>query len=143
MKRYVCGFMFSSDRYRVALIQKNRPQWQAGRFNGIGGHIEGDESPARAMRREFSEETGVDHGGWDRFLVAFYPDAELHFFDALTDKINLVATKTDESVVVMAVTQALQHRLLIDNLRWILPLALEDIKNRPLFMFLGHDGAGS
>jgi hypothetical protein len=36
---YVVGFAFDTDG-RVALIRKNRPEWQAGRLNGIGGHVE-------------------------------------------------------------------------------------------------------
>ena len=56
---YVLGFAFTTDG-RVALIQKKRPAWQAGRLNGIGGKVEGTEHSAAAMVREFREETGVD-----------------------------------------------------------------------------------
>jgi len=55
--RYVLGFMFDRDYAEVALILKNRPAWQAGKWNGIGGKIEGDETPHAAMVREFTEET--------------------------------------------------------------------------------------
>lgn len=58
MNRYVLGFAFTPDN-RVALIQKRKPAWQAGRWNGIGGKIEGAETPVLAMSREFQEETGV------------------------------------------------------------------------------------
>jgi len=57
MKRYVVGFAFDSQGW-FALIEKNRPDWQKGLWNGIGGKIEGDESPADAMSREFHEEAG-------------------------------------------------------------------------------------
>lgn len=42
MKKYVLGFMFSTeDRgQKVALIKKLKPKWQAGLLNGIGGKIE-------------------------------------------------------------------------------------------------------
>lgn len=56
---YVLGFAFTTDG-RVALIQKKRPAWQAGRLNGIGGKVEGTEHSAAAMVRECREETGVD-----------------------------------------------------------------------------------
>ena len=39
-KYYVLGFLFSPDCKRVALIIKNRPDWQAGFLNGIGGKID-------------------------------------------------------------------------------------------------------
>ena len=37
MTKYVVGFMFSPDKQFVALIRKNRPEWQAGKLNGIAG----------------------------------------------------------------------------------------------------------
>lgn len=37
MTFYVAGLAFSTDLQHVALIKKNRPDWQAGKFNGIGG----------------------------------------------------------------------------------------------------------
>jgi hypothetical protein len=58
--RYVLGFVFSEDSSRVLLVWKNRPAWQAGKLNGIGGKIEAGETPLQAMQREFREETLVD-----------------------------------------------------------------------------------
>ncbi|MDO8598594.1 MAG: NUDIX domain-containing protein [bacterium] len=55
--RYVCGFYFLFGR--VVLIEKKRPDWMAGKRNGVGGHIESGEEPVDAMVREFEEETGV------------------------------------------------------------------------------------
>ncbi len=58
MKRtnYVVGFLFSADMESVALIEKQKPEWQRGFLNGIGGKVEGGETPAAAMQREFGEE---------------------------------------------------------------------------------------
>jgi 8-oxo-dGTP pyrophosphatase MutT (NUDIX family) len=88
---YVVGFAF--DTYgRVALIRKNRPEWQAGQLNGIGGHVETAcersdhinsrhdaacrghlEDPYVAMVREFEEETGRRVEGWQKFVVMDFP----------------------------------------------------------------------
>lgn len=58
MKHYVLGFAF--DQYgAVALINKKRPDWQAGKWNGIGGHQENGETQVQAQSREFHEETGM------------------------------------------------------------------------------------
>ena len=38
-KRMTVGFIFTSDGSQVLLIQKKRPEWQKGRYNGIGGHL--------------------------------------------------------------------------------------------------------
>jgi 8-oxo-dGTP pyrophosphatase MutT (NUDIX family) len=60
MQRYVLGFAFNTQG-RVALIRKLHPEWQAGRWNGIGGKIDArDASDRAAMSREFREETGVE-----------------------------------------------------------------------------------
>lgn len=56
MKDYVLGFAFDR-RGAVALICKARPDWQRGKWNGIGGHVEPGERPKKAMVREFKEET--------------------------------------------------------------------------------------
>lgn len=76
VREYVVGYLFSPDGQAVALIEKNHPAWQYGKFNGIGGKIEPGESKHEAMCREFEEEAGV----------YIEPDAWLHFrteqFDA-------------------------------------------------------------
>lgn len=58
MKTYVLGFCFNAALNKVVLIRKNRPQWQAGKLNGVGGHVEPWELPLGAMVREFREESG-------------------------------------------------------------------------------------
>jgi len=58
MKHYVMGFIFNKAKNRVLLVKKKRPEWQAGKWNGIGGKIDDtDESPLVAMNREALEET--------------------------------------------------------------------------------------
>lgn len=54
MKRYVLGFYLTPDG--VVLIKKTKPDWQRGKWNGIGGSIEAGETPLQAMVREFAEE---------------------------------------------------------------------------------------
>lgn len=59
-KRYVLGFYFdeASDN-AVLLIRKEKPDWQKGLLNGLGGSIEDGETTQAAMAREFQEEAGV------------------------------------------------------------------------------------
>ena len=38
--KYVTGFLFSPDKKSVVLINKNRPAFQVGKLNGVGGKIE-------------------------------------------------------------------------------------------------------
>lgn len=59
LHNYVVGIAVDPDRTHGLFVLKNRPTWQAGFFNGVGGKIEVDESPAEAMVREFFEETKI------------------------------------------------------------------------------------
>ena len=59
MKRYTVGFIFDPAIVRVALIHKNRPEWQKGRLNGVGGKIEEGETSIACIVREAREETGL------------------------------------------------------------------------------------
>ena len=45
IKEYVAGFLFSRDGSLLALILKNKPDWQKGKLNAIGGKIEDGETP--------------------------------------------------------------------------------------------------
>lgn len=66
--RYVLGFVFTPNLTRVLLLLKNRPEWQRGRWNGVGGHVEARESFDDAMDREGKEEIGFTLV-WQRFAV--------------------------------------------------------------------------
>lgn len=68
-QEYVAGFMFGEKSNRLLLIEKQKPEWQAGKFNAIGGKIESGEKPLAAMIREFKEEVGIDHEDWVNFCV--------------------------------------------------------------------------
>lgn len=104
MKRYVLGFAFDEHR-RVALIKKNRPDWQAGRWNGIGGSVEEGETSKEAMAREFAEETGVliEYPHWRRVALMECPNVWECFVYTVQDKrISNVFTQTDEAVALFS-----------------------------------------
>lgn len=128
MTSYVCGFLFSEERDRVALIQKDHPEWQRGHWNGIGGKIEAGlgEGPLKAMTREFLEETGVlvDEGRWDHVVTIAGPDWTVGFYKAFGPEIDQVITNEAERVTVHYVTELPQ--LCVPNLFWLIPLALDD-----------------
>jgi 8-oxo-dGTP pyrophosphatase MutT (NUDIX family) len=153
MKRYVAGFLFNKVGDKVALIEKQRPEWQRWHLNGIGGHIDRKtqghscletscdvggfdpctcpwETPKQAMRREFQEETGVNLDGWKEYTVLNGSDYEVHFFHTYDNEVYNVQTKTDEEVLVYKVESILSPKYsypLIPNLRWLIPMALSMI----------------
>lgn len=120
--QYVNGFLFSEDKQRVVLVKKNRPDWQAGKFNGVGGHVESGEFHRTAMRREFKEETGLLVKNWNPFLIISNRVWEVHFFFSV-GPVDKCKTVTDEEVVVVPVNNLPVN--IISNLKWIIPLALD------------------
>jgi 8-oxo-dGTP diphosphatase len=127
---YVCGFMFSESPQgpRVLLIQKNRPAWQAGRLNGIGGKIEDGESPLDAMVREFREEAGLSliPTCWSPVAVLTGDSFCVHFFSCWVypGVFEDATAQTDETLVPVYVRD-LHLFPIIPNLHVLIPLALD------------------
>jgi 8-oxo-dGTP diphosphatase len=119
---YVAGFLFDSTYEHVALIKKEKPAWQKGKLNGIGGKIEPGETSIDAMRREFREETGVDIQEWNQYIQLSGDEFAVEFFYAIGDPF-LVQTTTEEVVNVYA-TGYLPQLDTIPNLQWLIPMAM-------------------
>ncbi len=127
MKRYVVGFMFDSKMESVVMVKKNRPAWQAGLHNGIGGKIEDGETPVDAMVREFSEEAGVESaaGMWAHVLTLRFPYAEVEFFACQNDEIfRTVKTCTDEEVVQMPIGR-IEGKCVVENIPAAIELSMQ------------------
>lgn len=94
---YVLGFAFTGDN-RVLLIEKKRPDWQKGRLNGIGGHVEYNESSIDAMTREFREETGVSttQSDWQFRGRMYAKDWSVFVFSMAGPQVLQAVTQTDE-----------------------------------------------
>ena len=122
--QYVAGFLFSEDRAKVALIRKKRPKWQAGRLNGIGGHVEPGESPPQAMVREFAEETGLQITTWELFATRTGPGFTVRCYVAFSRFLDTVKTTTDEDVEIWYVND-LQLAGMLPDLRVLILLALD------------------
>lgn len=128
-KHYVVGFLFSEDYSRIVLIRKNRPDWQAGLLNGLGGKINLlDETPVTAMKREFKEEAGVEINDWKEFLKLEGEVSVVYFFIATGDTTKVTTMETE--IVDSYDVATLKDRLgaCVPNLSWILPLVLTNDK---------------
>jgi 8-oxo-dGTP diphosphatase len=124
MQRYACGYLIDPDR-RVVLIRKNRPAWQAGRLNGVGGHVEPGETPVEAMRREFFEETGLDVDGWQHFATVAWSTGETNFYRRFADAALLDAARTvTDEVIEVHPFDGIPWQETVPSLAWLLPLAL-------------------
>jgi len=153
MQAYVGGFLFSEDRKHVALIEKLRPKWQAGKLNAIGGKVETKEengvvthieTPLEAMVREFQEETGVfvPQDQWKYRAHLVIPEvAEVFFFAAFSDVIGDVKTVEEEKVNIYRVDDVIfgvnrstfdKEKPIIENLKWLIPLCMDKAVQGPV-----------
>lgn len=139
---YVVGFMFDRNLQRVALIKKNKPEWQRGRMNGIGGKVEANEGPTDAMRREFQEETGCDthFAQWRHFLEMSgkNDDGEEFKVDCFACQGDLsdLYSATDEEIVLIETSRVVPKREdMIENLPWLIAMAIDYLEDgRPGFV---------
>jgi 8-oxo-dGTP diphosphatase len=127
---FVLALLYTSDRRRIVLMSRTRPAWQAGRVNALGGRLMGGETAVEAARREVREEAGVDVAVWNEVLE--WDDAEyrLHVMSAVSDRAEEARTMEDQEVFLGSV-EALPANV-IDNLRWLVPLALDQEVAMPI-----------
>lgn len=123
---YVLGFAFDSRSGRVLLVQKSKPEWQAGRWNGVGGKVEHDESGYRAMWREFEEETTIrERFGWIHFgtldIEGETHAGTVHLYTRLVDGLVNASGLDDEPVALHDPFDLPDN--IISNLRWLVPMA--------------------
>lgn len=125
MLLYVLALLFTPDRRRVVLMRKTRPAWQAGRVNALGGKLAPGESVGAAAEREVREEAGVviPAAEWEELLVWDDPVYRMHVVRAAHAEAERARTAEDQEVF-LADVAALPPEL-IDNLRWLVPLALD------------------
>ena len=122
---YVLALLFTPDARRVVLMHKNRPAWQAGRINAPGGKLTSGEDVASAARREVREEAGVDvpEAVWQEFLVWDDPVYRMHIVRAFHDAASRAYTAEDQEIFLAEVDDLPSP--VIENLRWLIPLALD------------------
>lgn len=134
-KEYVLGFAFSHDRKDIILIQKQKPEWQKGKYNGVGGKIEeSDSCPLEAMIREFLEETGVDTSpeDWSLYATMTFNDdimggkAIVHCFRMFSNFIYGCKSMEIEQIRNISVEDELHLYPVIDNLPILIPMALHE-----------------
>lgn len=126
MQKYVLGFCFGTDG-KAALIRKNRPAWQAGLLNGIGGKVEPGESALEAMEREFREECSLRVGAGQWRLAGTMREEgvfEICVYAARSD-LDGICSATDEQVELHSAQdlRASGWSGCVGNLEWLMALA--------------------
>ena len=125
--KYVVGFLRETNK--ILLIRKKKPEWQAGKLNGIGGHIEAKEKPIAAMRREFEEETGLAIRDWTKSVTMRGRDWTVHVFFAY-GPIHKARSITDEEVLVAYIDRLPGN--VLPNLHWLIPLSFDKQVTKPI-----------
>ena len=127
MKHYVLGLVFNRDMNKVLLVEKLRPSWQKGHWNGIGGKIEEkDEGPLDAMHREALEEANI--GGVFLHKITFVcPGGTVYVFAAFTETDNIEFDQREDERLMVWLINGLPDKVMA-NLRWIIPVCLANLR---------------
>jgi len=125
---YVVGFLFDAERAHVLLLQKNRPEWQRGMWNGPGGKLEPGETAAAAMRREYLEETDKDIADWEQYAELSGLGFQVFFFRSFCGNTNpWPSSMTDERVEWFSLENL---PTMLPNADWLIPMALSLERDR-------------
>lgn len=126
------GLLISEDKQNVLLIHKNRPDWQVGRLNGIGGKIEeSDLTSVDAMIREFREEASLEIKQWLPVVTITGEIYSVEFFYTIDDRIYEAESLTDEKIEIFNIYSLPD---VIFNLRWIIPMCIDDNISKPVIL---------
>lgn len=130
-QEYVCGFLFDKELKNILLIEKNRPDYMAGKLTGLGGKIEDNESPLAAMIREFREEAGRYVDNWVEFCSIGSVNHKIYYFYSVVDNIYDVKQLEDEIIDHFNLNDLMVSENLptMANLKWLLQLSLSIITN--------------
>lgn len=118
--------MFDLKCREVVLIHKNKPDWQRGYLNGVGGKVEPGETAVCAMEREFREEAGLDVLAWRHVGTGTNSAARINVFAVQSNRIAQVQSMTDEAITVCSV-YGLPFFKVMPNLRWLIPLSINKL----------------
>lgn len=136
MKRYTLGFIFTPFLDKVLLIHKVRPHWQKGRTNGIGGQAKVKETFVACISHKTLAETSliINQTDWmclgklysDTWQVRVYSTI---YFGKLSD------AKSEKKEKVEWVSIKNLPLNVIDHVRWIIPFAIDKMKNKKIDLF--------
>jgi len=140
MERYVLGFIFDEARDHVLLSHKNRPSWQRGRLNGIGGKVEPNETPLGVMRRQCEEETNLSGLDWQHIATMVHGSSSITVFATFTQAVFHAIRKMDEVLQIFP-HRNLPERRILPNLPVLIALALDESGiTKPVLL---HNGVSS
>lgn len=130
MQKYVVAFVFNTDFTSVLLMHKNRPAWQDGLVNGLGGKVNDGEDTFATVSREVEEESGlqISKDSWVKVgkvhSGSFTMDVFGHRYEG---DMNDAVTKEDEPIEWFKVSELPSN--IIENVPWLVNITLDKLKN--------------
>lgn len=138
---YTVGFIFTQNQEKVLLILKDRPTWQAGLWNGVGGKLEEHENLTECISREVKEETDIfiPKESWKTVGTIHGKNWRVTIFTAVVEKESEPIQKTTEKPQWHAIA-TLPHNI-VPNLSTIIPACIHTltIDNPPTLTLTYHD----
>ena len=127
-EKYTVAFIFNSSMSKVLLVHKEKPEWQLGKLNGIGGKYEEGESGAQCIARETREESTLEipEDKWLRIGTISQDRGNVGVYTAIYDGELSNAVKGHYEEVEWFEVNALPQNV-IPNLRWLIPMAIEKL----------------
>lgn len=128
MKHYVLGLIFNKSKNKILLVEKRKPEWMKGMWNGIGGKIEEGEKSIEAMIRETIEETTYNFT-FTHTITFICPGGTVFVFKAFctnaNDQISYEQAENEELRIWPLYNLPVT---MMANLKWIIPLSLSSVQ---------------
>ncbi len=126
-KDYVVTFLFNNELDKVWLIEKQKPEWQKGCLNGIGGKIEAyDGEPIVAAQREMMEEAGCNalNLQYLGYMEGVNNDSSSFRVEIFTGKsVQILKTQEEEEIKLIPINEIKSHKH-IENVPALIELCL-------------------
>ena len=128
-QRYTVGFIFDKTLTKVLLVHKERPEWQKGRVNGIGGKYEAGESAEDCISRETFEEAKLEipPESWVYIGAMHQQIGDVGILTTKYEGNPEDAVTNDHEVVEWFLIDKLPENT-ISNVRWLIPLCLDKLQ---------------
>ena len=139
MRKYV--IIYAYDNNQLIMVEKDRPSWQYGKLNMIGGSIEKDEEIIEAAIRELKEEAGLKPSGKATILGCLQTNDVLVWAVKIPVEKNKIKPRAGETElpIWMTLEEALKDIRLIPNLNIILPLMAHNVIGWTLNLIVEND----
>jgi 8-oxo-dGTP diphosphatase len=136
MQKYTLGFIFNKNLDHVLLMHKNRPDWQAGKVNGLGGKFEEGEDGISCIKREVKEESNLDieKDKWIYAGVLYSQSFNMEVFCSMYEgDMEDAKTLEDEEIEWFPIEHLPSNT--IDNIPWLIHITLDKLKNKKIETF--------